>query len=210
MRSASSWLVGRIHVPLGDRLDPRFRQRGKVDDLGGGNSSENIGMMLFEMLRESFHRAALSGPASDQDDLRRRGESRGDFLVEGCLLGHVISAIVSFLAVNQMVMEVVGIVGFYVDLLLGPAAAQVVEDMRCVMVDDDNHPGRSRNFVGRRLGSGSFEKPPEARHFVYGALRRMRLLENFALRAHDECEFLPTVRLYLPQVSHEFDDVGPM
>lgn len=52
--------------------------------------------------------------------------------------------------------------------------------------------------------------PPEARHFVDRALRRVRLLEDFPLRADDKGELLPTMRLYLPQVSDEFDDIGPV
>jgi hypothetical protein len=107
-------------------------------------------------------------------------------------------------------MEVVGIIGFYFDLILRLAAAEVVEDMCCVMIDDDDHSSGLRDSRGRQFGCGCLEKPPEARHFIDRALRRMWLLEDFALRADDKCELLPTVRLYLPQVSNEFDDIGPV
>jgi hypothetical protein len=38
----------------------------------------------------------------------------------------------------------------------------------------------------------------------------VRSLEEFPLRSHDECEFVPTGVLHLPQMSDEFERIIPM
>ena len=49
-----------------------------------------------------------------------------------------------------------------------------------------------------QFGGGAFEKSPQSRNLFDPKLGRVGSLEEFPLRADDECEFSAIGRLYLP------------
>ncbi len=134
---------------------------------------------------------------SNQDDLVREYQGRGHLLVEGCLFGYAVTFIMSFLAVNQMAMEVVGIVGRDSGCILRSTLAEIAKDMRCVVIDNDHHSTRLSELALGRFRSRLFKKFPETRHFLDTELGRVRSLENFALRTDHEGEFISSVWLNL-------------
>src|SRR5271156_4035263 len=134
---------------------------------------------------------------SNQDDLVRGYQGRGHLFIERCLLRYAVTFIMSFLAMNQMAMEVVRIVGRDSHCILRPTLADIAKDMRCVVIDDDDHSARLSELARRRFRSGLFEKFPESRHLLDAELRRVRSLENFALRTDHEGELISSVWLNL-------------
>ena len=134
---------------------------------------------------------------SNQDYLVRGHQGRGHLFIEGCLFRHAVTFIMSFLAMNQMTMEVMGIVGRNSDCILRSTLAEIAKDMRCVVIDDDDHSTRLSELARRRFRSGLFKKFPEARYFLDAELGRVRSLEDFALRTDYECELSSSVWLNL-------------
>jgi len=96
-----------------------------------------------------------------------------------------------------MAVEVVGILGRDGGCILRSTLAEIVKDLRCVVIDDDEHSTRLNELARRRFGSGLFKKSPETRHFLDAELWRMRPLENFALRTDHESKLISSVRLNL-------------
>lgn len=98
---------------------------------------------------------------------------------------------------NQMAMEVVGIVGRNSGCILRSTLAEIAKDMRRVMIDDDDHSTRLSELASGRFRSGLFKKLPESRHLLDAELGRVRSLENFSLRTDHEGEFISSVWLNL-------------
>ena len=95
-------------------------------------------------------------PWPDQDDLVRWHQGLSYFFVEGRILWYAVALIVRFLAVNQVMTEMVRIVGFDSDVLCRSAAAEIAKNMGAVMVDDHDHSARlcvvdPRSAPSRRL-----------------------------------------------------------
>src|SRR5271156_4488318 len=109
---------------------------------------------------------------SNQHDLARGYQGRSHLFIEGCLFRYSVTFIVSFLAMNQMAMEVVGIVGGDSDGILRSTVAEIAKYMRCVVIDDDDHSTRPNGPVRGRFRSGRFKKFPEPRHFLGAKLGR--------------------------------------
>src|SRR5271165_6431195 len=127
-------------MPLRDLLDLRPRQSGEIHRLNRDNSLKLLGMMGFEILRQEPDRAALPRSMSDEDDRFGVYEVRGDLFVVCKFLGNAFTYVVSFLAVNQMMMEAKGIIWFHADFAFKPAHSQIVINVSSMMVDDHDHP----------------------------------------------------------------------
>ena len=131
------------------------------------------------------------------DDLVRGYQGRGYLFIEGCLFGYAVTCIMSFLAMNEIELEVMGIVGRDSDCILPSTHVEIAKDMRRVVIDDDDHSTRLSELARRRFRSGLFKKFPETRHFVDAKFARVRSPENFALRTDYEGEFISSVWLNL-------------
>jgi len=98
---------------------------------------------------------------------------------------------------NQMTMEVVGIIGRDSNGILRSTLAQIAKNMRCVVIDNSDHSARLNELARGRIRSGRLKKFSEARHLLDAELGCVRSLENFALRADHEGEFISSVWLNL-------------
>ena len=96
-------------------------------------------MMAFQICAQEHSRVAGSRGMADEDDLLGMGQILGDLLVPGVFLGNTLAQVVSFLAVDQVVMESMGIVGLYRDFIFRKIDAAVVVNVRGMMVDYNNH-----------------------------------------------------------------------
>ena len=99
---------------------------------------------------------------------------------------------------NQVSVEVMGIVWLDAGFVLGPAAANIAENMCHVVIDDDDHSGCLPGLNRRQLRGGPLEKSTQSRDLVGAELRRVGLLEEFPLRADNKCEFAAGGPLHLP------------
>jgi hypothetical protein len=104
----------------------------------------------------------------------------------------------SLLAVNQMTMEVVGIIRRDSDCILRSNLPEIAKNMRCVVIDYDDHSTLPNGLARGRLRSGFFKKFTEPRHLLDAELGRVRLVENFALPTDHEGEFVSPVWQNLP------------
>ena len=76
---------------------------------------------------------------ADKDDRLGVNEILHNLLIEGIFLRHALALVMSFLAVDQVMMETKRIVGLDVDFVFGHAAAPIVINASHAMVDDNNH-----------------------------------------------------------------------
>src|SRR6266436_4150868 len=97
---------------------------------------------------------------SNEDDFVRRYQGSGHLFIEGRFFGYAIPLIVSLLAMNQMVMVVVGVVGPDGHCTLRTALTEIAKNMCCMVIDNDDHPTRLNELVRGRFRSGQFKKLP--------------------------------------------------
>src|SRR5271166_6188168 len=97
---------------------------------------------------------------SDQDDLVRGNQGPCHLFIEGCLFRYALPFIMRFLAVNQVAMKVVRIVGGDSGCILRSTLTEIAKDMRGVVLDDDHHSTRLNELAGGRFRSRIFEEFP--------------------------------------------------
>jgi hypothetical protein len=94
-------------------------------------------------LRVSFQEVgsiAFAGGVTDEDDLICRSDIFRDLLIKGILFGNALAAVVRFLSMNQMMMEIVRIVRSHRMFVCRTTSTEILVNMGGVVVDDDNHP----------------------------------------------------------------------
>src|SRR5580658_9136852 len=146
-------------MPLRDLLDLRLRQSREICSLGRDNSLKLLGMMGFEILRQVPGRAAFPCPMSDQDDLFGVYKVNCDLLVIRDFLGKARTFVVSFLTVDQMMVEAEGIIRSHVDFALRPAVTQNVIYVINMMIDYHDHPPNFVCLGGHPNGADFLQKP---------------------------------------------------
>src|ERR1700690_2426080 len=111
-------------MPPRDLFNLRLRQSGKVNCLGGDNASKLLRTAGFEILSQEPDRAAFPRPMSDENDRFGANNVHRDLLVVGVFLRNPITLVVSFLTVDQVVLEAKGIIRSNSDFGPGPDAAE--------------------------------------------------------------------------------------
>lgn len=202
--------LDRDQVLFCHRFDFWFRQCGKIGRFGSFDSSRNITVVFLKIFHQNFDGATLAASVPDQDDLVCRHECRGDFFVEGGLLGNPVTFVVGLLAVNQMMVNVMGIVRLDSDFLFRIIFAAIAEKSGAVVVDNHNHSTRLRMLWRWRFGAGFLEKLAKPRHLCDAEFRGVRTLERFPLRSDNEGEFVASLCLNLAQVPDKLHGVAPM
>src|SRR5579863_4992315 len=102
-------------------------------------------MMVLQVCFQEVDCVALSSGVTDEDDLIRRSDIFRDLLIKRVLFGYALAAVMSFLPMNQMMMEIVRIVRLHLAFVRRPTSTEILVNMGGVVVDDDNHPaGRGR------------------------------------------------------------------
>ena len=150
---------------------------------------------------------------ADEHDLSGMGQFLGDLLVPGVFLGNPLAFVVSFLAVNQVVLEFKGIVGLYGRSILrqvGPLAAVNVCGM---VVDDRDHVAGLVGWGGRvrspSLNPGLMQKMTQAGNLFHIEIVAARPLEEFSLCAHDEEKLIVPVRLHFADLRNQINYCAP-
>src|SRR5580692_3468898 len=97
-------------MPLRQRLNFRFGHCRKVCVFGGDHPSRDFGMMGLQVFFQEVGGVALSSGVTDEDDLSRRSDIFRDLLIKRILFRYALATVVSFLSMNQMMMEMIRIV----------------------------------------------------------------------------------------------------
>ena len=82
---------------------------------------------------------AFSSGVTDENDLIRRSDIFRDLLIKRILFGYALAAVVSFLSMNQMMMEMERIVRLHLVFVCRTTSTEILVNMGGVVVDDDNH-----------------------------------------------------------------------
>src|SRR5579862_2680076 len=98
-------------------------------------------MMILQIFFQKVGGVAFSGGVADEDDLIRGSDIFRDFLIKRILFGHALATVVSFLSMNQMMMEIERIVRLHLSFVCRTTTPEILVNMGGMVVDDDDHPG---------------------------------------------------------------------
>ena len=118
---------------------------------------------------------------SDEDDLFGGYNVLGYLLVVRVFLGNAFTFVVSFLAVNQMMMETKGVIRFYTLFTFRPAVDKIVIYVSNMMVDDHDHSPDSGFLGGHLMGSRPFQTLTQARYLLHRKIMAAGALEETSL-----------------------------
>src|SRR5271163_2457775 len=167
-------------------------------------------MMGLQEFFQEIGGIAFSSGVTNEDDLIGRSDIFRDLLIKRILFGYALATVVSFLSMNQMMMEIEMVIRPHLVFVCRTTSTGILVDMRGVVVDDDNHTaGLSRFFHLRTRSSGFLQEFTQPRNFLHAKIMSVRLLEKHALAADAEHKFIVSVRLDLSQMLHEFDGLAP-
>ena len=145
---------------------------------------------------------------ADQDDLNGRDKLLRYLFIKLILLGDALAAIMRLLAMDQVMMEMKGIIG-PARLLVPHVDNCVMKYTSGVMVDDDYSPSGGRNR-GQRVGELRFlEEFAEVRNLFHFQIVPVRPPERALLRTDHEGELLVAVRYDLAEFCDQTDDFVP-
>src|ERR1035438_4285371 len=125
------------------------------------------------------------------------------------LFGYALATVVSFLSMNQMMMEIERIVRLHFVFVCRTTPAEILVNMGGVVVDDDNHPTGLGRFFYLRTRSGFLQEFTQPRNFLHAKIMGVRPFEKDALAADAEHKFIISMRLDLTQMLDQFDGLAP-
>jgi len=197
-------------VSLCQSLNLRLGHRGEVCVFGSNDPFRNLGMMSLQVFFQKVGGIAFSGSVTDKDDLSRRSEIFRDFLIKRILFGYALAAVVRFLAMNQMMMEIERIIRSHRAFVCRTTSAEISVNMGGVVVDDHNHTaGLGRFFCMRALSGGVFQELTQPRNFLYTKIVSVGFLEKYTLGADPEHKFVVSMRLDFAEMLHQLDGLAP-
>ena len=110
-------------------------------------------MMGLQILAEEIDSAALACCMTDEDDCFRMDKIRCNLFVVRFFLWNMITLIMGFFAMDQMMLESERIIRLNGDFIFRPVAAEIVVNVGNMMVDDHNHPPDLVCFFGLPEGT---------------------------------------------------------
>src|SRR5271166_4780720 len=166
-------------------------------------------MMGLQVLFQEVGSVAFSSGVTDQDDLICRSDIFRDLLIKRILFGYALAPVVRFLSMNQMMMEIGGIVRVHLVFVRWTTSTEILVNVGGVVVDDDNHPAGPGRFFCVCTMPGFLQEFTQPRNFLQTKIMGLRPLEKDALAADAEHEFIASMRLDLAQVLDQFDSLAP-
>ena len=166
-------------------------------------------MMGLQILFQELGGVAFSSGVTNQDDLIRRCDLFRDLRIKRVLFGYALATVVSFLSMNQMMMEMERIVWFRLVFVCRTTSTEILVNMGGVVVDDDNHTAGRGGFFYLRTRSGFFQEFTQPGNFLHAKIMSVRPLEKAALAAHPKHKFVVSMRLNLTQMLDQFDCLAP-
>jgi len=104
-------------------------------------------MMGLQIFFQELGGVAFSSGVTDEDDFIRRSDIFRDLLIKRILFGYPLATVVSFLSMNQMMMEMIRIVRLHLVFVCRTASTDIVVNVGGVVVDDHNHTAGSGRFL---------------------------------------------------------------
>jgi hypothetical protein len=166
-------------------------------------------MVLFQVLLQKFHRAALSSPMANKDDLFGVDKRTRHLFVERSLLGNTLALVMRFLAMNQVAMESVWVIWPDGGFTFRTAPTKILIQTRGMMIDDDNHAAGLMWLTLSGIKSSIVKKPAEARNLFNFEIVGMWAFEKRPLRTDDKYELVACVLLDLTDLSNELNYFTP-
>src|ERR1700691_3893739 len=166
-------------------------------------------MMGLQVFFQEVGGIAFPSGVADEDDLIRGSDIFRDLLIKRILFGYALAAVVSFLSMNQMMMEMERIVRLHLVFVCRTTSTEILVNMGGVVVDDDNHAAGLRRFFYLRTRLGFLQEFTQPRNFLYTEIMGMGLLEKGALLADAEYKLIVSVRLDFAQMLDQFDSLAP-
>ena len=105
-------------------------------------------MMILQILAKEIDSAALACCMTDEGYRFRMDKIRCNLFVVRFFLWNMISLVVGFLPMDQMMLKAKRIIRLDGDLVFRPAAAEIVVNMGRAMIDNDNHSSDLMRFRG--------------------------------------------------------------
>ena len=173
-------------------------------------------MVGLQIIFQELGGIAFPGRVTDEHDFIRRGDIFRDLVIKRIFFRHALAAVVSFLSMNQVMMEMERIVRADAVFVRRTTSAEILINMGRVVVDDDNHAaglgrfccGLSGSGCGRS-GSGCFQEFTQPRNFLHIKIMSVRALKKGALSADAEDKFVVSMRLDLAQMLDQCDGLAP-
>jgi len=197
------------HMPLCESLDFRLAYRREVRAFGSDDPLRNVGMIGLQVFFQELGGVAFSGGVTDEDDLIRGSEIFRDLLIKRMLFGYALATVVSFLSMNQMMMEIERIVRSHLVFVCGTTSTEVLINVGGTVVNDDNHAMRLGRFFYVPTRSGFLQEFTQPRNFLYTKIMSVRPLEKSALVADAEHKLIVPMRLDVTQMLDQFDGLIP-
>jgi hypothetical protein len=147
---------------------------------------------------------------ANQDDFYGWHKILGNLLIKRSLFRYAFTAIVSFLSMDEMVVEIRRIVRSNGNPSPRMAIVEVLIDMSGVVIDDDDHTtGLCRMACVAACRAGLFQKFPQPRDFVDTKFIVMRALEKGSLRANNEGQLITPLRLCVAKMPDQLNRLIP-
>ncbi len=166
-------------------------------------------MMSLQVFSQEVGGVTFSGGVTDEDDLIRRSDILCDLLIKRILFGNALATVVSFLSMDQMMMEMERIVRLHLVFVCRATSAEILVNMGGVVVDDDNHATGLGRFFRLSIWTGFFQEFTQPRNFLHAKIVGARPLEKGALAADAEHKSIVSMQLNLTQMLDEFDRLAP-
>src|SRR5277367_4939650 len=166
-------------------------------------------MMCLQVSFQEVGGVAFSSGVTDEDDLIRRSEIFRDLLIKRILFGYALATVVSFLSMNQVMMEIERVVRLHLVFVCRTTSTEILVNVGGVVVDDHDHAAGLGRFLYMRTRSRFLQELTQPRNFLDTEIMGMRLAEKGALVADAEHKFVVSVRLDLTQMLDQFDSLAP-
>src|SRR3984885_825536 len=166
-------------------------------------------MMGLQVFFQDVGGVAFSSGVTDKDNFIRRSDIFRDLLIKRILFRYALATVVSFLSVDQMMMEIERIVRLHLVFVCRTTSTEILVNMGGMVVDDDNHAAGLGRFFYMRTRSGFLQEFTQPRNFLHAQIMGVRPLEKDALAAHAEPKLLVSMRLDLSQMLNQFDGLAP-
>jgi hypothetical protein len=134
--------------------------------------------------------AAFPFAVSDEHDLNRRGEILGNVLIEGLVFGDMISLVMGFFPMKNMMAEIERLVWPNGVLIGRGGPSEIMVYLGHVVVDYDDHPVRLQRLPNRYVSSSLFQELAQSRDLIDAQLVIPGPLERCAPDTDKEDKFV--------------------
>jgi hypothetical protein len=199
----------RDHVFFRDGFNFRLGKRRKVCRLDSPHVLSSLRMMRLQVSHQVLDRAALARAVADQHDLVGWHKILRDLLIEGSFFWYMLPAIMRFLAMDEMVVEMERVIWANRNLIFRAAAIDILVNVGRMVIDHDDDATRLGSATWVALRASFFQKLAQTRNLLNPEFMVVRFLEEGSLRSNDEGEFVAPMRFRDAEMLNQFNRLAP-